>query len=112
MIRRPPRSTLFPYTTLFRSRAERQVDAGAVEVERVARREDDADALARRARAMQLDQQTRQHGLRGGRAEDDQQLVLQQPDEAQDGEAVQAGDEAEHTEHEDRRQYLQSNACS
>src|SRR3712207_8249468 len=25
MIRRPPRSTLFPYTTLFRSRAERQV---------------------------------------------------------------------------------------
>src|SRR3712207_6929917 len=25
MIRRPPRSTLFPYTTLFRSRAERLV---------------------------------------------------------------------------------------
>src|SRR5258705_9094968 len=25
MIRRPPRSTLFPYTTLFRSRAERRV---------------------------------------------------------------------------------------
>src|SRR3712207_7342917 len=24
MIRRPPRSTLFPYTTLFRSRAERE----------------------------------------------------------------------------------------
>src|SRR2546427_1411297 len=28
MIRRPPRSTLFPYTTLFRSRAERGLDAG------------------------------------------------------------------------------------
>src|SRR5438552_5731526 len=27
MIRRPPRSTLFPYTTLFRSRAEQQCDA-------------------------------------------------------------------------------------
>src|SRR3712207_8367240 len=27
MIRRPPRSTLFPYTTLFRSRAERIVEA-------------------------------------------------------------------------------------
>src|SRR2546430_7250380 len=28
MIRRPPRSTLFPYTTLFRSRnAERRIDA-------------------------------------------------------------------------------------
>src|SRR3712207_8004717 len=26
MIRRPPRSTLFPYTTLFRSRLPRQVD--------------------------------------------------------------------------------------
>src|SRR5256885_4667659 len=30
MIRRPPRSTLFPYTTLFRSRADgrRQIDQG------------------------------------------------------------------------------------
>src|SRR2546429_5002764 len=26
MIRRPPRSTLFPYTTLFRSRAQRAAD--------------------------------------------------------------------------------------
>src|SRR5256885_4225268 len=29
MIRRPPRSTLFPYTTLFRSDARRLIDAGA-----------------------------------------------------------------------------------
>src|SRR2546430_6329769 len=29
MIRRPPRSTLFPYTTLFRSVAEPWVDTGA-----------------------------------------------------------------------------------
>src|SRR2546426_8649960 len=28
MIRRPPRSTLFPYTTLFRSRARHPVPAG------------------------------------------------------------------------------------
>src|SRR3712207_8223655 len=28
MIRRPPRSTLFPYTTLFRSPAQAAVDAG------------------------------------------------------------------------------------
>src|SRR5256886_7375699 len=28
MIRRPPRSTLFPYTTLFRSRSGRQGDPG------------------------------------------------------------------------------------
>src|SRR2546425_13329349 len=30
MIRRPPRSTLFPYTTLFRSRAEGRGDEGVV----------------------------------------------------------------------------------
>src|SRR5436190_14183473 len=35
MIRRPPRSTLFPYTTLFRSR-ERQQDRGCVGVSRLA----------------------------------------------------------------------------
>src|SRR3712207_8976050 len=29
MIRRPPRSTLFPYTTLFRSQAHRRRDAAA-----------------------------------------------------------------------------------
>src|SRR3712207_8251297 len=29
MIRRPPRSTLFPYTTLFRSRAERRGNLSA-----------------------------------------------------------------------------------
>src|SRR2546422_3510670 len=28
MIRRPPRSTLFPYTTLFRSRRSTQTDSG------------------------------------------------------------------------------------
>src|SRR2546430_6736711 len=30
MIRRPPRSTLFPYTTLFRSRAGRVPDQGSL----------------------------------------------------------------------------------
>src|SRR5688572_32414596 len=31
MIRRPPRSTLFPYTTLFRSRLERALERDEVE---------------------------------------------------------------------------------
>src|SRR3712207_8443444 len=31
MIRRPPRSTLFPYTTLFRSQGEHQVEQAAAE---------------------------------------------------------------------------------
>src|SRR5688572_32377263 len=30
MIRQPPRSTLFPYTTLFRSEAHQEVQAGSV----------------------------------------------------------------------------------
>src|SRR3712207_9175671 len=34
MIRRPPRSTLFPYTTLFRSRTEGRAMTYVVEVER------------------------------------------------------------------------------
>src|SRR2546429_7061995 len=33
MIRRPPRSTLFPYTTLFRSRAHRAAPVGLAEAE-------------------------------------------------------------------------------
>src|SRR5688572_31787228 len=48
MIRRPPRSTLFPYTTLFRSRAR-------VERGRTARRPDAAERHrvgARRSRAL------------------------------------------------------------
>src|SRR2546422_5882509 len=37
MIRRPPRSTLFPYTTLFRSGFDRVVGGGAGESERAGR---------------------------------------------------------------------------
>src|SRR2546422_7003391 len=40
MIRRPPRSTLFPYTTLFRSLPEAQVDLAALFAERA---KDDVD---------------------------------------------------------------------
>src|SRR2546430_12537054 len=51
MIRRPPRSTLFPYTTLFRSRVDQRLLEGAevpVEVPLVTRQVDDrvADELA------------------------------------------------------------------
>src|SRR5687768_17899563 len=33
MIRQPPRSTLFPYTTLFRSKLEREAKEGAEELD-------------------------------------------------------------------------------
>src|SRR2546430_10662322 len=43
MIRRPPRSTLFPYTTLFRSRVGELLES------RARRRRGDADPFAQRA---------------------------------------------------------------
>src|SRR5690349_22307152 len=39
MIRRPPRSTLFPYTTLFRSDAEAQAEAAQARRDRARRRQ-------------------------------------------------------------------------
>src|SRR3712207_8686628 len=48
MIRRPPRSTLFPYTTLFRSLLDDRRDAlldAALELERVGAAGDVAEAL-------------------------------------------------------------------
>src|SRR3712207_7170174 len=56
MIRRPPRSTLFPYTTLFRSAGGAAPGARAarrVPGPRARRLDDDADGAARRARGVQ-----------------------------------------------------------
>src|SRR2546430_10349067 len=50
MIRRPPRSTLFPYTTLFRSRRERAAHAGADRTARRPEHHEDRHPLARRPR--------------------------------------------------------------
>src|SRR5256886_13201723 len=49
MIRRPPRSTLFPYTTLFRSRAHRIETLLALGADLVVRRRDDRRHIAARA---------------------------------------------------------------
>src|SRR5258705_9912536 len=49
MIRRPPRSTLFPYTTLFRSRRRRDVRDRIVERRIRARRAHRSRALALRS---------------------------------------------------------------
>src|SRR3712207_7527658 len=48
MIRRPPRSTLFPYTTLFRSRALRSFVCHRGTRRRIARRVEDAEHPHRR----------------------------------------------------------------
>src|SRR3712207_7478774 len=44
MIRRPPRSTLFPYTTLFRSRSDRASSQQRTECDRRSEAPDDARA--------------------------------------------------------------------
>src|SRR5688572_31771491 len=49
MIRRPPRSTLFPYTTLFRSRKSRQAGPGRLLVAKVRERIDVNDGAGRDA---------------------------------------------------------------
>src|SRR3712207_8364285 len=66
MIRRPPRSTLFPYTTLFRStavhrrgaRRRGQDDARRRTRRRPARRRDPARARRRRARRARSEEHT------------------------------------------------------
>src|SRR5258708_11861770 len=50
MIRRPPRSTLFPYTTLFRSRGHRRARLGDAARSRAHERRDNGDARRRGAR--------------------------------------------------------------
>src|SRR3712207_8490874 len=56
MIRRPPRSTLFPYTTLFRSQPVLQREAGAHPVEPLV-------ALAHEVRAVGVGAQAQGHDL-------------------------------------------------
>src|SRR2546429_6290866 len=48
MIRRPPRSTLFPYTTLFRSNALDHVARGAPRVAQAVKPGDEFEVLAHR----------------------------------------------------------------
>src|SRR2546430_15030308 len=54
IIRRPPRSTLFPYTTLFRSLDQRQAHRVGLEREPPVRRVEDCDVSARAEHAIVL----------------------------------------------------------
>ena len=62
-------------------RGHRQVDRRAVEVERVAGRNDQADRRLLHAEVLELRHHPRQHRLRRRRAEHDQQLLLDVADE-------------------------------
>src|SRR3712207_7507000 len=90
MIRRPPRSTLFPYTTLFRSE-DAQALAAAARDERVHRADAERDPL--------LDPRTGQGvGRLGGR--------LARPGLLELGAAVHRARSEEHTSELQSRQYL------
>src|SRR3712207_7963872 len=86
MIRRPPRSTLFPYTTLFRSRGQPERLRGLAAPQQVAG-EDVGDGLRR---VPDLD-----HGVGGGDRGVDGPVVLQRLDRSE-----------EHTSELQSRQYL------
>src|SRR2546425_5524731 len=69
MIRRPPRSTLFPYTTLFRSQKEK------VECHHRHNRRGHGNPQARRSRDKQDDEKVRQRYGRGVRFQTDATTV-------------------------------------
>src|SRR5256885_7138288 len=76
MIRRPPRSTLFPYTTLFRSKnkfkePEKFAHLGA--------RDDERRQQAQRKFAGAIDQQTTLHGHADKRRSEEHTSELQSP---------------------------------
>ena len=84
-------------------RRQRHVDVGAVEIEGIAGRDDQADDGALAAGGFHLLHQARQRRFRGGGTDDEQDLVLDVADQCQDREAVIAGDGAEHDQHEHGR---------
>src|SRR3712207_7497255 len=71
MIRRPPRSTLFPYTTLFRSEPGQQPGdhVGVVQQRRVLRAADAVDEVGHVV-ADDKERASGRHGRGGGRSEE------------------------------------------
>ena len=90
-----------PLACATNSIAHRHVDRGAVEVERVACRHDQADHRLRAPEVLELRHDPRQHGLGRRGAEDDQDLLADVPQELDDAETGRHGDRAEHEEDED-----------
>ena len=82
-------------------RRHREVDRGAVEIERIAGRNDEADRRLLDAQVLHLGHHPRQHRFRRRRAEHDQELLLDVADEFEDGKAVPPRDEPQHDQDED-----------
>src|SRR3712207_9168405 len=98
MIRRPPRSTLFPYTTLFRSiaRSIRRGDAGVTEREQPEPREEGGDSTA--AGSLEGERRDEAHGDAGHEGAP----TPPEPGHPHEGE----GRSEEHTSELQSRQYL------
>ena len=79
-------------------RGQGHVDVGAVQVERVAGRDHQADDRARQADPLQLLHQGDQRRLRGAGRQDQQELALDVPQQEEDVEAGHAGDAPQHDE--------------
>src|SRR2546425_9583092 len=84
MIRRPPRSTLFPYTTLFRSRApmargDAELDLGLAELGGVARDPQVARHGELAAAAQRIAVHRRDHRLAAGLEAPQHRLAAQRP---------------------------------
>ena len=74
----------------------RQIEAGAVEIEGIAGGDHQADHRLLAAKILELGDHPRQHRLRGGSAEDDQQLLLDVANELQHAKAAESADDSEH----------------
>src|SRR3712207_9046119 len=98
MIRRPPRSTLFPYTTLFRSGEDERRD------DRVDVAEDELQDPIRRAHA----EDVHEDGLEreDGAAEQHEEHDVAQPEDEEHDLPHRAGRSEEHTSELQSRQYL------
>src|SRR5471032_3410279 len=82
------------------NRGNRQINGSAVQVEGIARGDDQPDHRFRAAERLHLDHDAREHRFRRGGAQHDQKLFLNVLDEFPDAEAVQEGDESEDHEYE------------
>src|SRR3712207_8535158 len=89
MIRRPPRSTLFPYTTLFRSRDLRLPHPGRADEDDVVRRDLLADRLRRSLAAPPVPQRDSDRLLRVGLADD---VAIELGDDLPGGEVGKTGE--------------------
>src|SRR5260370_24785276 len=101
MIRRPPRSTLFPYTTLFRSKKQREIKEAKVAAEKKRKVEEklERDAFAQQ-NLQRLDKSSEEHTSELQQHLNNQSRLLLKKQKAQQSKEQKEA----HTRHEATRQ--------